>query len=425
MKFRFIESCITLKEVQVNKANYKQSRVIKSNMKKNLLFVIDSLVGAGAEKSLVTLLSLLDYSRYSVDLVLLRHGEILEELVPKEVNILEPLTYTNFTSLNLKESFIYSVRKLDFKLLFSRLKYSVAIRLRKYSNAQKARIFWQSVSKVIENNPKTYDVAISYAQGVPTFYVAEKIKAKKKFAWVNVSYRLDCKEAAFQKQFYDQYNNIVAVSDSTREILMETFPNYNIKVLYDINDPQFISAMADMEINYEDHFNGVKILTIGRFAHQKGYDIALEACKKLKEKGINFRWYVLGKGPLKEEMLDYIRENDLEDQIVLLGVTANPYPFVKNCDIYVQTSRFEGFGLAIAEARMLNKPVVTTRFDAVFSQMIDGKNGLVVDMNAEAVYEGVMKLIENDNLRENIITFLQAEKKGNVEELEKFYQLIG
>ena len=74
---------------------------------------------------------------------------------------------------------------------------------------------------------KEYDIAISYAQGVPTFYVAEKVKAKKKFAWVNTSYRLDVKEKEFQKKFYDQYNKIVAVSDSAKEILLETFPDYS------------------------------------------------------------------------------------------------------------------------------------------------------------------------------------------------------
>ena len=138
--------------------------------------------------------------------------------------------------------------------------------------------------------------------------------------------------------------------------------------------------MSGLGNGFEDSFTGIRILTIGRLANQKGYDIALEACKKLKEKGINFRWYVLGKGPLKEEIEKYIIKNNLSKHFILLGVEANPYPFIKNTDIYVQTSRFEGFGLALAEARMLNVPIVTTRFDAVYNQMIDGKNGLVVDM---------------------------------------------
>jgi glycosyltransferase involved in cell wall biosynthesis len=242
-----------------------------------------------------------------------------------------------------------------------------------------------------------------------------------------VSYRLDDKESIFQQTFYNQYNRIVAVSDSAKEIFLETFPNYaeKLDVIYDINNPHFISMMAEIGNNYEDNFDGVRILTIGRLAHQKGYDIALAACKKLKEKGIKFKWYVLGKGPLKGEMETYIIENDLTEYFVLLGVTVNPYSFIKNCDIYVQTSRFEGFGLAIAEARMLNVPIITTRFDAVYNQMINRKNGLVVEMSADAVCKGVLELIDNTKLRENIVNYLKSEKKGNIEEINKFYQLIG
>ncbi|MCR8925006.1 glycosyltransferase [Priestia megaterium] len=396
-------------------------------MKKKLLFVIDSLDVAGAEKSLVTLLSLLDYSKYYVDLMLFAHGTTLENLVPKEVTILKPLKYTEFTKLNLKESLLYSLKSGNYKMFYSRIKYSVGIRRKKCGNIKKARIFWESVSSVIENNPKEYDIAISYAQGIPTFYVADKVKAKKKFAWVNVSYRLKGKDKEFQKSFYDKYNKIVAVSDSTKEIFLETFPRYldKINVIYDINDSNFISEMAEMGASYKDKFDGIKILTIGRLNHQKGYDIALNTCKKLKEEGINFKWYVLGKGPLRKEIEEFIRQNNLLEHFVLLGVESNPYPFIKGSDIYVQTSKFEGFGLAIAEARMLNVPVVTTRFDAVYNQMIDGKNGLIVEMNVEAVYEGIMKLIMDKKLRENIIKYLNNEKKGNTEEIEKFYKLIG
>jgi glycosyltransferase involved in cell wall biosynthesis len=396
-------------------------------MKKKILFVIDSLNSAGAEKSLVTLLSLLDYTKYSVDLQLFSHGNVFEELVPKEVSILKPLQYTHFSNMNLGEALISSVKHFDFSMYYSRMKYSIGLRMKNYRNSQKARIYWQSVSRVIENNPKEYDIAISYAQGVPTFYVAEKVKAKMKLAWVNVSYRLNGVDKEFQKKFYDQFNKIIAVSDSTKNIFLETYPTYKdkIRVIYDINDPNFILKMAELENPYKEKFNGVRILTIGRLANQKGYNIALEACKYLKEQDVNFKWYALGKGPLQIEIENYIRENSLEDNFILLGVKANPYPYIKNADIYVQTSKFEGFGLAIAEARMLNKPVVTTRFDAVYNQMINGKNGLVVDMNSTAVCEGILQIINDVELRSRIVKYLKTEKKGNVEEVKKFYQLIG
>lgn len=397
-----------------------------ASIKKKILFVIDSLDCAGAEKSLVSLLNLLNYEKYSVDLMLFSHGNMLEELVPKEVNILKPLSYSKFAKLNHYHSIKYLLSNFNTDMFISRYKFSLSIRRRKYRNSEKARIFWECVSNVIDENNKIYDIAISYAQGIPTFYVAEKVKAKKKFAWVNVSYRLKDKDKKFQKQYYDQYNKIVAVSDSTKEVFLETFPDYKdrVEVIYDINNYEFISIMAELEKGFEKKSNEVRLLTIGRLANQKGYDIALAACKILLEKGVNFKWYVLGKGPMKAEIEEYIKRNDLENHFVLLGVKANPYPYIKNADFYVQTSKFEGYGLAIAEARMLNIPVVTTRFDAVYNQMVDEKNGLVVDMDAVAVADGIMRLIEDEHLKQKIVKYLKAEKKGNVEELDKFYQLI-
>ncbi|WP_375088962.1 glycosyltransferase [Peribacillus sp. RS7] len=395
--------------------------------KKRVLFVIDSLDCAGAEKSLISLLSAFDYEKYSVDLRLFAYGHILEELVPKEVNILKPLEYTEFSKMSFKEACINSIRKFNLNSLISRLTYSLKIRLRKYNHSQKARVFWENISKVIEEDSTIYDIAISYAQGIPTFYVAEKVKANKKLAWVNVSNRLDEVEKDFQQRFYDQFDKIVAVSESTKVIFVETFNKYTAKteVIYDINNADSIIKMAGIGKSYNDNFEGIRILTIGRLDQNKGYDIALAACKMLKESGINFRWYALGKGILKEKIEEQIRRAGLTKDFILLGVEANPYPFIKDSDIYVQTSRHEGFGLAIAEARMLNIPVVTTSFDAVYNQMVNKKNGLVVDMNAEAVCEGIATLIRDLTLKESIVNYLKTEKKGNIEEIEKIYKLIG
>ena len=395
-------------------------------MRKSILFVIDSLHCAGAEKSLTTLLSLLDYSKYDVDLQLFGYGGDLEKVLPKEVNLLEPLSYTNFAAMSVKDSLIYSIKNMNIDMFISRIKYSMKIRKNDYSNAQKARVYWQSCSKCIYNSNKKYDIAISYAQGVPTFYVAEKVNADKKFAWVNASYRLEEEDRKFQQLYYDRYNKIIAVSDSAKEILSDTFPKYkyNIEVIYDINSSKLINKMSEYGESYNDNFVGTKILTIGRLCYSKGYDIALEACKILKEKGINFKWYIMGGGTLESEIKDFIKDNKLDEYVILIGVKSNPYPYIKDCDIYVQTSKSEGFGIAIAEAGMLNKPVVTTRFDAVYNQMVDGKNGLVVDMNGKAVSDGIMELINNQDLKNNIINYLGHEKKGNEEELDKFYKLI-
>lgn len=395
-------------------------------MKKNILFVIDSLHCAGAEKSLINLLSLIDGSKYNIDLQLFGYGGALEEMLPKNINLLEPLNYTKFTEKTLKEGLLYSIKKLNFKMLFYRVKYSIELRKSKCDDIEIARIYWENATRVIDEYDKNYDIAISYAQGIPTFYVADKISADKKFAWINTSYKLNDKEKLFQEKFYQKYKNIVTVSESAKQIFLENYPKYKdrIRVIFDINNYEFIKNMSLMNNEYTDEYKGIKILTIGRLVECKGYDIALDACKELVKRKIDFKWYVLGDGGLSEEIKLYIDKNNLKDKFILLGVKYNPYPYIKDCDIYVQTSRFEGFGLAIAEARMLNKPVVATRFDSVYNQMINEKNGLVVEMNGNAVADGIERLINDSKLNESIVRYLEKEKKGNVEEIAKFYRLI-
>ncbi|ELC8465851.1 glycosyltransferase [Clostridium perfringens] len=396
---------------------------------KRILFVIDSLNCAGAEKSLISLLNLIDYSKYNVDLQLFGYGGVLENLLPKDVNLLSPLDYTKFSSENLKNLFTEIKDVKTMRMLIARLKFSTNIRIKKSDNIEKTRIFWGFIGRFIEENSNYYDIAISYSQGIPTFYVAEKINANKKIAWVNTDYRLNSKEKTFQERYYNLYKNIIIVSDSSKEIFLETFPKYKekTKVIYDINNYDFIKKMSLVNEEYIEklnQFKGIKIITLARLTEEKRLDRVLNAAKRLKESNIDFKWLILGEGKLENKLKLEIKKKNLKQNIILLGLKVNPYPYIKACDIYVQTSDLEGFGLAIAEARMLNKPVVTTRFDAVFNQMIHEKNGLVVDMNSDAVFNGIMRLINDESLRKNIIKYLENEKKGNVEEIDKFYKLI-
>lgn len=391
---------------------------------KKLLFVIESLVCAGAEKSLVTLLSLIDYSKYSVDLQLFSYGGEFEEMLPKEVNLLPPLPYFKATSQSLPAA----LSAKDKRFLWGRMKYSAALRMGKYNNPQKAVLFWKAAHSCFETAEQEYDAAIAYAQGTPTFYVADCVKAKKKFAWVNVSYSLQKGFQRYAVGKYRAFDQIVCVSESTEEIFQTAFPPVADKttVIRDINDGAMIQRMSEMASSADEEMKGSgwKLLTIGRLAPQKGYDIALEACRILKERGVNFTWYALGRGGLENELRQTIREKGLEQYFVLLGTRANPYPYIRQAELYVQTSRHEGFGLAIAEARMLNTPVVTTRFDAVYAQMIEGENGLVVDMTPEAVADGIQRLMEDKELYDHIVAFQKTEEKGNYGELKKFYDLV-
>lgn len=397
-------------------------------MKKRILFVIDSLICAGAEKSLITLLSLIDYSRYDVDLQLFKYGGEFEKYLNKNVNLLPPFQYTTFIEKSLSKQLFSLIHIKNIKMFLMRILYSTLLRVNhQLNNAMIARIYWQTIGNCIEKSPISYDYAIAYAQGVPTFYVIDKVHAKKKLGWVNAIYKLNGKEKEFQLNYYYKLYKIITVSDSVLNVFSEVFPTLkkNMTTIWDITDYNFILYMSQEGISYTDNYIGKRILTVGRLnKYHKGYDIALKVCKILKEKGLDFRWYAIGKGPYREEMERYIKENGLEKHFILLGTTPNPYPFFKDAYLYVQTSRHEGFGLTIAEARLLNIPVVTTEFDAVYNQMIQGKNGIVTKQDPQMVAEAIEKLLTDSNLYQSIKRFLEKEKKGNTEEINKFYDLI-
>jgi len=388
-------------------------------MKKKLLFVIDSLHSGGAEKSLISLLSILDYTRFDVDILLFNKEGLYLPLVPEQVRILEVPEYFRY---KLKDK-----NKINLKMELARLRNSLYIRnpyyKKKYHGAQ---ITCKNILKNLSKQPIKYDVAIAYSQGLPTYYVSEKVNAKKKLCWVNIDYKFAGYNRKFDFKYYEKFNNIVAVSNACTDVLKNVFPEFENKIvtIYDIISENLINNMASEGKGYTDDYKGIRILTIGRLVYQKGYEYAIEAAKYLKENNIDFRWYVIGEGNLKEELRKMVNEYNLEDEFKFLGTFTNPYPFIKECDIYCQPSRFEGFGLAIAEARILNKPIVATNFDIVYDQIRDGENGVIAEMNGENLGKKIQLLIEDENLVNSIITNLKMEKVGTEKEIQKVYSLL-
>lgn len=375
-------------------------------MKKKLLFVIESLTTAGAERSLISLLSALDYSKYDASLQLFKYGGELERYLPGSVHLLPPLDYTVFAEKPLWEQ----IKSRDLKKISRRLLYSLFIRIGKTSHADKARKYWKTIGSCLPKRTEKYDVAVAYSQGIPTFYVAERIDAPLKIAWVNVGYVLSKKNNAFQSAFYQRINDVVCVSETAKETFVRQFPSFQAKtsVLRDRIDHNLIRKLAE---EYPVGFgkDTPSILTVARFAPQKGYDLALEACRILKERNIRFKWYAIGRGSLQTEIEDFVRKNHLQEHFCLLGTFSNPYPYFKAATLYVQTSRHEGFGLAIAEARVLGIPVVTTEFDAVWQQMVQGKNGLVVPQDPAAIADAIERLLFDNDLRQSIVSYLAQE----------------
>ncbi|UAL50262.1 glycosyltransferase [Metabacillus dongyingensis] len=390
---------------------------------RKILFVIDSLNSGGAEKSLISLLSILNFKKFKVDLLMFKPEGLYLPLLPKDVNVLSPSEIYSSQARGIKTL----IKGGNFKELFIKIKTSVFLRnpyfKKKYHTSQ---ISWKSHSKSIFQIDQRYDVAIAYSQGIPTYFVAEKVKADKKVCWINTDYKVAKYNKKFDEKYYVQYENIVAVSDINKKVFTDEMPALKGKtcVIYDILSPNLIKTMALEEGGFQDNFDGLRILTIGRLVDLKGFDLAIEASYRLKKQGYNFKWYVIGEGSLKSKLNKMVKEFNLEDTFIFLGTYQNPYVFLKQCDIYVQPSRFEGFGLAIAEARILEKPIVATNFTVVHNQLVDGENGLIVNMNSEDISNGIINIIEDKCLRNKLYLRLKCESVGTENEILKVYSLI-
>lgn len=394
-------------------------------MKKKILFVIDSLHSGGAEKSLISLLSLFDYKKYEVDLIIFKKGGLYTPLLSKEINVLNSPEIFNYMEYPIK----YLIKKKMVNNMLWRINTSISLRYKeKFTKiSHGAQRMWPRLDKVISNLDKEYDVAIAYSQGTPTYYVAEKVNAKKKICWINTDYKFAKYNRDFDFKYYSKFNNIVVVSQACTNVLIDVFPELKNKIvtIYDIISEKLVKDMSNMEKGFKDEYDGIRILTVGRLVYPKGYEYAIEAAKCLRDARINFKWYAIGEGKLKYKLENMIKEYKLEEYFKFLGTFTNPYPFIKECDIYCQPSRFEGFGLAIAEAKILNKPIVATNFDIVYDQIKNKENGLITDMNGKSVSVGIQCLIENINLTNKIINNLKNEKVGTEEEIKKVYELIG
>lgn len=390
---------------------------------KKLLFVIDSLGCGGAEKSLISLLNNLDYLNYQVDLLLMSRGGEFEAYLPQQVNIIQSPQYFDF----LKGKKVSFEKKLIYN--FVRLKTSISLRINQLRKKRihSEQIVYHSINKVLKPLGEGYDLAIAYSQGFPTYFVSQKVQAKKKLAWINCDYINTLYDKDFDYRFYRNIDKMIVVSDYIYDSVSKMKYNYQnkLKIIRDIVDPNMINSMSvNIEVPEmkEEEFN---ILTVGRLAEVKGYNLAVQTAAILKRKKIKFKWFIIGEGPQRKEIEQDIIFHKLEEEFILLGAKANPYPYMRNCDLYVQCSRKEGFGLTVMEARILGKVVITTNFDTAKELINDNVNGLIVDMDANSLVNAIIAYINENNLfnqiKENIIN---EKKYSSISEVEKFYEEI-
>lgn len=248
-----------------------------------------------------------------------------------------------------------------------------------------------------------YDIAVNYHMHSPflVWYVSEKVTAGKKYAWIHNDFETTRYDIKPLKKYLLCIEHFFAVSDQVKEEFSKLLPEFSAKTSTALNIIPTEELIKKAEEYWPKEYttNKLKLLTVGRLEEQKGYNIAIDVCEKMKEQGMRFDWFILGDGTQREILQNEIKRKELRDVIHLLGAQMNPYPYFKNCDIYVQTSIHEGYGIALAEARIFNKPIVTTDFAGAREQIVDKKTGRIVKANPQSVYEALIEVMRNEKIR--------------------------
>lgn len=399
-------------------------------MKQKLLFVIPSLSVGGGEKSLVNLLRSLDYSRFDVDLFLFHHEGLFMDMVPKQVRILPHSETYRIFSRPLHLASFGLLKKKMWSLAFRRLLYSIVNRAVRHT-ARKEQYTWRYVAAAMDVLPETYDAAIGYLEKTSIYFCVDKVHARQKWGWVHTDYDEMGMDAAFDAPYFRQLHVIATVSEKCASVLRRRFPQERdkIHIIYNIVSESLIHQMADAKIEDDEQLeseagSAISLVSIGRLHPQKGFELAIEACRLLVDRGYNVKWSVIGEGAERKKLERMIRDHRLEQHFRLLGIRANPYPYIKQAMVYVHPSRYEGKTIAVDEAKILHKPIVLTNFSTAPDQIQNEVNGLIVPMHAKGVADGIERLMNDGILRARLTRQLSLEQHGTDDEVYKFYSLM-
>ena len=402
-------------------------------MKKKLLFVINTLGCGGAERAMLNLFDALDPKKYEISLFVLTGQGELSHALPKHVRLLNR-DYKDVSVLTKegRKLLIRSVLRAGIKkgLFLRRASYLLKNfrDMRRRGKILPDKLCWRVLSDGAPLIRREYDLAVAYLEGGATYYVAEHVKARKKAAFVHIDYGKAGYTRKLDRDCYQKFDRIFTVSDEVRAHFLEVYPEHEkkVSVFHNLINQERIRQMAEQGSGFDDEFQGYRILTVGRLTQQKRYDIAIQAMALLKEKcSVPVRWYVLGEGELRESLQQQIKDAGVEQEFILLGVKENPFPYYKNCDLYVHATGFEGKSIAIQEAQTLGKPILATDCSGNREQIVHDVDGRMCPLDPKCVSEEIFWMLAHP---EKCKAYGEQAKKKTLNSttgFEAFQALIG
>lgn len=364
-------------------------------MKKKLIFITEALWIGGIETALVNLLNRLDYDRYEVTCLILRDcQEMAYRITPQSRLIVSDRQHT----VTFREGYRYKrmYNLMEEPQYASKLRRLIWRILRLILRAPEARRYAAYVKK--QMGGEHFDTAVIYSDRAAETAV-RAVSADR--------FLLFYHHGAMRKEYHDELGyrraeKVISVSEALAEKLKAYRPMYAGKIiavnnLIDVAGVREKSLETPETVFPKDCFN---IVSCGRLASAKGMDLAVAACAKLVNDGLtDIRWWIVGGGPEEPSLRAQIRALGVERYVTLLGMQDDPYPYIRQADLYVQPSRFEGHCVTVLEARLLAVPILATR-NAAEEQIEDGKTGRLCKPDSASIADAAAELYRMPELRQ-------------------------
>ena len=377
--------------------------------KKKMLIIMPHLTIGGVQKSLISASKALDYDKYDVTLYLRKNRTDLLPFIDKRIKV----TVNTDSNKYYRKPYAIAIqaKALAAKLLGNDKKSKEINGILE----ERIRLDMMEYERKTYFTDAHYDITIAYVQGYVAQFVAECVNADKKILFFHTSTN-DTPE--IHNAVIPFYSRIAALHNDQKALIEEWYIDARgkITIVENYTDREMILSQSK-EFSLPETEKTV-ICSCGRFASVKGFDLAVEAAKKLKENGSDFIWYFVGDGPERAKLEKLIAEYGLSNNIVITGMQKNPYPYMAACDIYVQPSYEEAMPVTILEAHRLNKPVISTATVGGKKLVESGKNGIVCEISSDALAESITDLTANKELYNNIISNLETTDYSH--EFEKY-----
>jgi len=406
--------------------------------KKKLLFCGITMNCAGTEKAFLSLLDEIDFDRYDVDLLLAKKEGLLMPLIPKQVRVIGGMEYGEMFLLSSKNAIpviLRSVLKKSPLMIFPLIPYFFKIVLVPEKRSFTATRMWCRILRKFRSFSEEfgidteYDAALAFWGDRSMFYMCDKVKAKKKLAWLHFDYAHPPRDNELYLDYFNRCDYVINVSTACHEALVNTLPQIAEKcvMMENIRSPRQIRELADEGQTFTDtDFGGTRILSVMRICEQKGSDFIAPVLAKLVSEGHNVKWYIVGGGDdaAVAELKASAERAGISDRLTLLGTTDNPYGYIRDADIFALPSRYEGKPITVEESKILCKPIAVTNYLSAEEQLNMGEYGVIGGEGEEGIYTALKTLLTSPELRDALVEKLKDSDFGNSDEMNKFYGMI-